>query len=198
MYSALRYQGKRMYQLAREGIEVERQPRTVTIEKLVLTGRGPDWLELDVTCTAGTYIRSLAADISEKLDTVGHLAALTRTETDGWTIEAARGLEDLRKHQLPEAVIPLEVVLARFARVDVDDQIGLRLQQGQRLSSAELHSLDLDSPEHNKVVWFRPPAGRPLILAQVAGEPAGPQLRMEILRVLLPTQQSVDFTKENT
>jgi tRNA pseudouridine55 synthase len=188
MYSALRHRGKRMYELAREGIEVERQPRTVTIEKLVLTDRGPDWLELDVTCSAGTYIRSLAADIAVKLDTVGHLAALTRTETDGWTINAAHELENLQKHLLPEVVIPLEVVLARFDRVDVDDQIGLRLQQGQRLSHALLQSLDLGSPRHKKIVWFRPPAGRPLVVAEVAGEPEGTELRMEILRVLLPTQ----------
>jgi tRNA pseudouridine55 synthase len=184
MYSALRHRGKRMYELAREGIEVERQPRTVSISRLELTGRGSDWLELDVTCSAGTYIRSLAADIAAELKTVGHLAALTRMETDGWDLGAAKKLEDLQKDLLPGLVIPLESVLERFRRVDVDDQTGLRLRQGQRLSASELKSLGVDSGEQKKIVWFRPPAGRPLILAEVAGD----EPKMEIQRVLLPLE----------
>jgi tRNA pseudouridine55 synthase len=184
MYSALRHRGKRMYELAREGIEVERQPRTVSISRLDLTGRGADWLELDVTCSAGTYIRSLAADIAAELKTVGHLAALTRVETDGWNLDDANRLNDLKQAGLPGLVIPLESVLERFRRVDVDDQTGLRLQQGQQLSGAELKSLGVESGEQKKIVWFRPPAGRPLILAEVAGD----EPRMEIQRVLLPVQ----------
>jgi tRNA pseudouridine55 synthase len=189
MYSALRHRGKRMYELAREGIEVERRPRTITIERLVLTGWGPDWLELDVTCSPGTYIRSLAADIAEKLETVGHLAALTRTETDGWKVAQAHELENLRREQLSQIVIPLEAVLSRFERVDVDDVIGMRLQQGQRLSIAELRSLRVEPAKTNKIMWFRPIAGRPLILARLSplGEDQIP--KMEILRVLFPPAQ---------
>jgi tRNA pseudouridine55 synthase len=182
MYSALRYRGKRMYELARKGIQVERQPRSVTIEKLILTDRGPDWLDLDVTCSAGTYIRSLATDIALKLGTVGHLAALTRTETDGWTIGESLQLDDLKREQLPQIVIPLDAVLARFDRVDVDDQVGLRLQQGQQLSSEELESLGIQPAKRKKFIWFRAPTGRPLVLAELSSN------GMQIMRVLLPTQ----------
>lgn len=184
MYSALRHRGKRMYELARKGIEVERQPRTVSISRLDLTGRGRDWLELDVTCSAGTYIRSLAADIAAELKTVGHLAALTRKETDGWKLEAAHRLEDLHQDRLPKLIIPLESVLERFERVDVDEQIGLRLQQGQQLTPQELESLGVVPGGQKKIIWFRPPAGRPLILAEMeGGEP-----KIQIQRVLLPTE----------
>lgn len=184
MYSALRHRGKRMYELAREGIEVERQPRTVSISRLELTGRGPDWLELDVICSAGTYIRSLAADIAAELKTAGHLAALTRMETDGWKLSDAHRMEDLLRDRLAGLVIPLESVLERFERVDVDDQTGLRLQQGQRLNSRELEALGVHPAGTRKIVWFRPPAGRPLVLAEVGGD----QVKMQIQRVLLPTQ----------
>jgi tRNA pseudouridine55 synthase len=183
MYSALHHRGKRMYELAREGIEVERQPRTISISRLELTGRGQDWLELDVTCSAGTYIRSLAADIAAELKTVGHLGALTRTETDGWNLDAAHKLEELQPSHLPGLVIPLESVLQRFERVDVDDQVGLRLQQGQQLAAKELESLGVAPGGQKKIVWFRPSAGRPLILAEVKGG----ELKMEIQRVLLPS-----------
>jgi tRNA pseudouridine55 synthase len=182
MYSALRHRGKRMYELARKGIQVERQPRPVTIEKLTLTKRGPDWLDLDVICSAGTYIRSLAVDIAEQLGTVGHLAALTRTETDGWTIGESHQPDSLLKERLPQIVIPLEAVLARFDRVDVDYRIGLRLQQGQHLSSPELESLGVQSVKHNKIIWFRAPTGHPLVLAELSA------IGMRIMRVLLPTK----------
>jgi len=184
MYSALRHRGKRMYELAREGIEVEREPRTICISGLDLTGRGPDWLELDVTCSAGTYIRSLAADIAAELKTVGHLAELTRLETDGWELSSAHRLEDLNQERLADLVIPLESVLERFERVDVDEHTGTRLRQGQHLTSRELESLGVHSAGRKKIVWFRPPAGRPLVLAEVEGT----QLKMEIQRVLLPAQ----------
>jgi len=182
MYSALRHRGKRMYELARKGIQVERLPHTATTENLILTKRGPDWLDLDVTCSAGTYIRSLAADIALKLGTVGHLAALCRTETDGWTIGESHQLDSLLKEQLPQIVIPLEAVLARFDRVDVDDRIGLRLLQGQHLSSKELESLGIQPVKHKKIIWFRAPAGRPLIMAELSA------IGMQIMRVLLPIQ----------
>ena len=184
MYSALRHRGKRMYELAREGIEVERQPRTISISRLELTGRGADWLELDVTCSAGTYIRSLAADIAAELKTAGHLDTLTRVETDGWELAAAHRLDELQQDRLPALVIQLESVLERFGRIDVDDQLGMRLQHGQHLDSKELLSLGVLPGEGKKIVWFRPTAGRPLILAEVGGE----QPRMEIQRVLLPVQ----------
>jgi tRNA pseudouridine55 synthase len=78
MYSALKHDGKRLYRLARAGIEVERAPRRVRIARLELIGIGPDWVEFEVDCSKGTYVRSLAEDLARALGTVGHVLTLRR------------------------------------------------------------------------------------------------------------------------
>jgi tRNA pseudouridine55 synthase len=78
MYSAIKHQGTALYALARQGIEVERTARTVQIHRLELLDFGTDWFELDVECGKGTYIRSLVADIAERLGTLGHVTELRR------------------------------------------------------------------------------------------------------------------------
>jgi tRNA pseudouridine55 synthase len=104
MYSALKREGSRLYRLARAGIEVERAPRPVSISRLELRAAGPAWLEFEVTCSKGTYVRSLAEDLARALGTVGHVAALRRTALgpfqgmpmhDLETIENARSRSDL-------------------------------------------------------------------------------------------------------
>ena len=94
MYSALKHDGKRLYRLARAGIEVERAPRPVRISRLELIGMGPDWVEFEVACSKGTYVRSLAEDLARALGTVGHVLTLRRialgpfTESRMHTLEA--------------------------------------------------------------------------------------------------------------
>jgi tRNA pseudouridine55 synthase len=78
MYSALKHDGQRLYRLARAGVEVERAPRRVRIERLDLLAAGADWLDFEVDCSKGTYVRSLAEDIARALGTVGHVASLRR------------------------------------------------------------------------------------------------------------------------
>jgi tRNA pseudouridine55 synthase len=79
MYSALKRDGRPLYELARQGIEVERAARTIEIRDLRLLGRGPDYLQLACECTKGTYIRVLGEDIARALGTLGHLTQLRRT-----------------------------------------------------------------------------------------------------------------------
>lgn len=79
MYSALKHAGQRLYRLARAGVEVERAPRRVLIERLELLAAGEDWLDFEVACSKGTYVRSLAEDLARALGTVGHVASLRRT-----------------------------------------------------------------------------------------------------------------------
>lgn len=79
MYSALKHKGERLYNLARQGIEVEREPRQVQIHEIRLTSFGNPEFELEIHCSKGTYIRTLAEDIGERLGCGGHLAALRRT-----------------------------------------------------------------------------------------------------------------------
>jgi len=80
MYSALKYQGVPLYKLARKGIAVERDGRTVRIHDLCLVLDGPEHLRFDVSCSKGTYVRVLAADIGLELGTVAHLESLRRTQ----------------------------------------------------------------------------------------------------------------------
>ena len=85
MYSALKHEGERLYRLARAGVEVERPPRRVRIARLDLVDAGPGWLDFEVLCSKGTYIRSLAEDIARALGTVGHVASLRRTALGPFT-----------------------------------------------------------------------------------------------------------------
>jgi tRNA pseudouridine55 synthase len=79
MYSALKHDGQRLYRLARAGVEVERAPRRVRVARLDLLAAGSDWLDFEVDCSKGTYVRSLAEDIARAIGTIGHVASLRRT-----------------------------------------------------------------------------------------------------------------------
>ncbi len=97
MYSALKVDGRKLYELARKGIEydIQKKARQITIHKLSLLDFGPDWLELDVTCSKGTYIRSLAEDISKALGSLGYVAVLRRLGAGPYTEELMITLEEL-------------------------------------------------------------------------------------------------------
>jgi tRNA pseudouridine55 synthase len=95
MYSALKQDGQRLYQLARKGIEVPREPRTVTIHALHRSGWDGRRISLEVRCSKGTYIRSLVEDIARALATAGHVAGLRRTQLGPFRDERMWGLEEL-------------------------------------------------------------------------------------------------------
>jgi tRNA pseudouridine55 synthase len=102
MVSAVKVGGERLYKKARRGEEVERAPRVVTVYELALVdfdATGPT-ATLDVACSAGTYVRTLVADIGEALGCGAHLAALRRTENAGFTIDDAVKLEDVDARRL--------------------------------------------------------------------------------------------------
>jgi tRNA pseudouridine55 synthase len=89
MYSAIKQGGRRLYVLARSGQEVERDARQVTIFRLELTGWDPPFAALEVECSAGTYVRSLARDLGRAVGTGAHLAALERSASGSFTAEEA-------------------------------------------------------------------------------------------------------------
>ncbi len=97
MYSALKHQGRPLYEYAREGIEVERPARPVTIYELTLLAVRDDELDLAVKCTKGTYIRNLVEDIGEALGCGAHVSALRRTLASGFTLEDAHQVSDLEQ-----------------------------------------------------------------------------------------------------
>lgn len=137
MYSALKHQGQRLYKLARQGQTVERPPRTVTIRslKLLHDPAQADQLQLDVTCSKGTYIRVLGEDIATALGTVGHLTALRRLEAAGFRADQMVTLAQLEQadpESLQQYLLPLEAVLTDWPAVDISQQVLQQLIHGQQ------------------------------------------------------------------
>jgi tRNA pseudouridine55 synthase len=139
MHSALKKDGKALYEYAREGETVEREPREVTIHELELLdmqlqGEAP-FLRLRVSCSKGTYIRTLGEDIAEALGCGGHLVALRRVATGAFeqgqcvTLE---GLESLDETARPARLKPVETLLAGHAAVTLDAENAGRFLSGLR------------------------------------------------------------------
>ena len=118
MYSALSVNGQRLYDLARKGIEVEREPRPVTIYRLDLLSYDPDTRtgKAEVACSKGTYIRTLCHDLGEALGTGGIMTALRRTEAAGFTLDDCLTLDEvsrlMEEGRLSEALRPVERIFA--------------------------------------------------------------------------------------
>lgn len=102
MYSALKVNGQKLYDLARKGKEVERQPRPITIHELELLHFDGQDARIRVRCSKGTYIRTLCEDMGEKLECLGTMAALRRTRAGEYTIEKAVPLQTLLDAENPE------------------------------------------------------------------------------------------------
>ena len=138
MYSALSVNGQRLYALARKGIEVERQARPVTVYALELTNVFPNGeFELSVRCSKGTYIRSLIADLGERLGTGAVMTALRRTEANGFSIENAFTLEALRADPAA-ALLGFDLPWAGLPAVTVTEKQALRFFNGGALSADRL------------------------------------------------------------
>jgi tRNA pseudouridine55 synthase len=133
MFSAVKQQGQPLYKLARKGIEVERPLRPVTIYDLTLLNWQSPFLELRITCSSGTYIRTLAHDLGEQLGCGGHIVALRRTAVGAFTLDNACPLAELTLENLPQRLLPSETAVAHLPRLVLPMTEAVRLTQGQRL-----------------------------------------------------------------
>lgn len=131
MYSALKRDGVPLYKLARRGIEVERAPRAIEIERLLLERVGEDRLAFEVACSKGTYVRVLAADIGRALGTVAHLESLRRTRVGAFRVEDAHAVDALTG-EAPLPLIPVREALAGYAAFAVSLEELARLRRGQQ------------------------------------------------------------------
>jgi tRNA pseudouridine55 synthase len=120
MYSAIKQKGQPLYKLARRGVEVERKARRVTIHQLTVLAWEPPDVTLHVTCSSGTYIRSLGHDLGEALGCGGHLVDLRRTAVGDFTIEEAVPLKGLTPGALEEALQPADAAVAGYPAVHLD------------------------------------------------------------------------------
>lgn len=135
MHSALKHQGRALYEYAREGIEIERAPRRVTIHGIDILSVQGDVLEIDVRCSKGTYIRTLAQDIGEHLGCGGHLIGLRRTGSGGVELVQTVTLEALQAMSEPErdaCLLPADVLLSDWPEVVLNDNDTARFLTGLR------------------------------------------------------------------
>ncbi|MFO7606367.1 MAG: tRNA pseudouridine(55) synthase TruB [Desulfurivibrionaceae bacterium] len=115
IYSALKHKGKPLYHYARKGIEVERQPRLITISALECLDLGPDRITIRVSCGKGTYVRTLAADIGDKLGCGAHLTALRRVGSGFFSVAGAvAGAELLEPIRAREALLDNRLTVEEF------------------------------------------------------------------------------------
>lgn len=135
MHSALKRDGKAYYEYARAGIEIEREARRVSIREINLMGGLHDEWIIDVRCSKGTYVRTLAEDIGEALGCGAHLVALRRTGSGPLTLERALTLEqlhDMSEDQRDAALLAADTLLADWPAVRLNDEDAGRFLSGVR------------------------------------------------------------------
>lgn len=148
MYSAIKVKGQKLYQLARQGKEIEREPRAVTIHQLHLQDWSTPDLTVNLRCSAGTYVRSLAHDLGELLGCGAHLSALQRTSVGSFDLAQSHTLDALRElaeaNTLHTALAPPKAALSTMPVVQLDEEQTQAVRYGQ--------VLDLTLPDETKFV----------------------------------------------
>lgn len=147
MYSALKHEGKALYEYAREGIEIERKSRKVTIKAITVHGLVNGVAEITVTCSKGTYIRTLAEDIGHVLGCGGHLIALRRTATAAYPIDQTitlSQLEALTQAERDGLLLPVDSAIETLPMVVLSNDAAFYLMQGQPVwQSGKIPNSDL-------------------------------------------------------
>ncbi len=134
MVSAIKVNGQRLYKLAREGITVEREPRAVILHRIEVLDVQDAVITLSVSCSKGTYIRSLATDIGSSIGCGGHIQMLRRTHVSPFENQHMYSLETLQDHaELDDLLLPIDVGLSHLAKVTLKDDLLRAFQQGQQV-----------------------------------------------------------------
>ena len=181
MYSAIKIDGKRLYTLARSGQTVERKPRAVNIADIKVLSYAPErnCFTIDVTCSKGTYIRSLCMDIGEALGMGAAMGKLLRTRSGAFCVDTAAKIAQIREAaedgNFSGLILPVEEVLA-FPRAYVRPEGLAMAENGNRLP---LELVDF-SASHASKVWLHGPDGL-IGLFAVDTTGATPKLRLEVM-----------------
>ena len=134
MYSAIKVKGRKLYDIARRGGEVERAPRSVTVDKLTLVGREGDDFILDVTCSAGTYIRTLCHDIGQALGCGACMAQLRRLASGSYSVQNASSIAEIAARASEGTatglLLPVDSVFADLEKLPVGEQEAFRIRCG--------------------------------------------------------------------
>lgn len=151
MYSALKKDGKKLYEYARAGIEIERQPRQIYISQLTLSRLSEDEIELVVVCSKGTYVRVLGETVAKMLSMVGHLSALRRTMTGGFGLGDAVALDELAQLDFEQRfakLLPVDSMMVHLPKLVLDSSQAQRVRLGQRLNVKQ----QIDSTDYDQMV----------------------------------------------
>jgi tRNA pseudouridine55 synthase len=146
VYSALKHNGVPLYKLARRGRPVQKPPRQVQIYDIRVIDVDLPYVRFEVCCSAGTYIRTLGADIGKKLDCGGHLRALKRTASSGFTLDQAMPLSEIdesaRSGQLSSIMIRMKDALPDMPEISADEHLEKKIRYGQILTNKDLIGAD--------------------------------------------------------
>ncbi|MBQ3462649.1 MAG: tRNA pseudouridine(55) synthase TruB [Clostridia bacterium] len=138
MYSAIKQNGKKLYELARQGIEVERKPRKVTINSIDILEINGKTVTIDVSCSKGTYIRTLCADIGERLGTGAYMTKLRRTKTGIFAISESYTLEELgtlnELGTLKNVLIPIDKIFEKYPEIILNEKQKKSVTNGVRMT----------------------------------------------------------------
>ncbi|MEX0958401.1 MAG: tRNA pseudouridine(55) synthase TruB [Burkholderiales bacterium] len=140
MYSALKKNGQPLYDLARQGIEIEREPRKVRVSSMTLLDQSEDTVRLSITCGKGTYIRVLAEDLGARLGCGGYLLALRRTEVGAFRVRDAVPLSILERESadaIAGRLLPVDTLLSSLPSLDVEQAAAERLTHGLLVDPGE-------------------------------------------------------------
>lgn len=134
MYSAIKIGGKKLYELARRGESVERAPRKITVSAIDIAGRDGDDYILNISCSKGTYVRTLCSDIGEALGCGACMSSLRRTRAGAFSVDEAHSLEDIeaaaREGRLSDIILPVDTLFAPFPKLTVSQSAAKRLKNG--------------------------------------------------------------------
>lgn len=150
MYSALKVQGVPLYEMARNGIEIERKPRNIHIYSLDLLNFDGEYIDFSSRVSKGTYIRTLGSDIALSLNTVGHLTDLKRTKVGKFSIENSKKVEDITEVD----AISISSMLPHFDNVIVDEETEKKIRNGVRLSLEGSHYIFLKNKNNDPLAIY--------------------------------------------
>ena len=158
MYAAIKVKGRKLYELARQGKEIQREPRAVTIHAIDILDWQPPDLTLDIACSSGTYIRSLAHDLGQQLGCGGHIRELRRKASGPFTIAQARPLAELEElyaeGHLTEALLPPRTALSVMPAAIMTPEQERALRYGQQIdlqTSAAAESIQAHDSQGNLI-----------------------------------------------
>lgn len=174
MFSALKRDGVPLYRLARQGKEVPREPRSIRVERLQLNQLGKDEIEIELTCSRGTYVRTLAADMGQSLGCGAHLKSLRRIACGHLTVDRAVTLDELERVDSKALLLSLEKALDHLRAVIWENQLLARLRLGQQEILREL-----DKPiGAEKLARILDPGGRLVALVEWVEDIPGGRWRL--------------------